>query len=131
MSIEAMKLALEALRPISHNSTDDPRGQADKAIKALEEALKQEQGEPVAWYDDIHQDFSRVQRIGWKPLVFADTTPQERKPLTDDELYEIVRAEGKVLKAHAWEIVQNLQAKLRSKNETNRPVQTKTQGREV
>lgn len=36
---EALKLALAALRPISHNSTNDPRGQADIAITAIEQAL--------------------------------------------------------------------------------------------
>jgi hypothetical protein len=33
--------------------------------------------------------------------------------LTDEELFEIVRSEGKVTKADAWEIVENLQAKLK------------------
>jgi len=32
---DAVAQAIEALRPISHNSTDDPRGQADKAIALL------------------------------------------------------------------------------------------------
>ena len=36
--------------------------------------------------------------------------------LTAEEMYEIVRAEGKVVKADAWDIVQNLQAKLKEKN---------------
>ena len=36
--------------------------------------------------------------------------------LTDDELYEIVRAEGRVTKADAWHIVENLKAKLKEKN---------------
>jgi len=36
--------------------------------------------------------------------------------LTAEEMYEIVRAEGKVVKADAWDIVQNLQAKLKQKN---------------
>lgn len=33
--------------------------------------------------------------------------------LTDDELYETVRAEGRVTKADAWHIVENLKAKLK------------------
>jgi hypothetical protein len=49
MTQEALKLALEALYPISHNTTDDPRGQADKAITAIKEALAQSEQEPVAW----------------------------------------------------------------------------------
>lgn len=32
---QAVEQAIEALRPISQNSTDDPRGQADKAIALL------------------------------------------------------------------------------------------------
>jgi len=36
---EAMKLALDALYPIAHNTTEDPRGQAYKAITALKEQL--------------------------------------------------------------------------------------------
>ena len=39
--IEAMKQALEALYPISHNSTDDYRGQADKAITSLRQAIRE------------------------------------------------------------------------------------------
>jgi hypothetical protein len=117
MSIEAMKQALEALK---EPWKAGPDGVAD-AIIALEKALaKQEQGEPVAWITPDGEGF-RIRfsppvnnvPLGWDALY---TTPQQRKPLTDDELYEIVRAEGKVLKAHAWEIVQNLQAKLKEKN---------------
>ena len=44
---EALRLALEALYPISHNSTDDYRGQADKAITAIKAALETKD-EPVA-----------------------------------------------------------------------------------
>ena len=51
MTQEALKLALEALYPISHNTTDDPRGQADKAITAIKEALTQPEQEVVAWMD--------------------------------------------------------------------------------
>ena len=43
MTQEALKLALEALYPIAHNTTDDPRGQAYKAITAIKEALAQTQ----------------------------------------------------------------------------------------
>ena len=38
---KVLQQALDALYPISHNSTDDPRGQADKAITAIKEALTQ------------------------------------------------------------------------------------------
>ena len=45
--IEAMKQALEELYPIAHNTTDDPRGQAYKAITALEEVLAQPEQDPI------------------------------------------------------------------------------------
>lgn len=32
--------------------------------------------EPVGWFDAQHHDFSRVERIGWKPLF---TAPQQKK----------------------------------------------------
>jgi hypothetical protein len=38
---ESIEKALEELYPISHNSTNDYRGQADKAIAILKEALEQ------------------------------------------------------------------------------------------
>jgi hypothetical protein len=43
------------------------------------------------------------------------TTPPQRPwvGLTDEQLYEIVRSGGKVLKDDAWEIVEKLQAKLK------------------
>jgi hypothetical protein len=50
--IEKLKQALDALYPISHNSTDDYRGRADKAISFLLKAISElESQEPVAWAD--------------------------------------------------------------------------------
>jgi hypothetical protein len=74
MSIEAMKLALEAFKKLG----DFPHAfdECTNAIKALEEALaKQEQGEPdeltIAYMSGLHRgkDFA-----------------QQRKPLTDEEI---------------------------------------------
>jgi hypothetical protein len=48
MTQDELKLALEALYPIAYNTTDDPRGQAYKAITAIKEALAQPEQEPVA-----------------------------------------------------------------------------------
>jgi hypothetical protein len=93
MSIEAMKLALEALKDCRR----DPRLKYehkfhDKVIKALEEALaKQEQGEAVGEIEciDIDED---GQPSAWLKLYdnvelgdLLYTTPQQRKPLTDEQ----------------------------------------------
>ena len=66
--IEAMKQALEALYPISHNSTDDYRGQADKAITSLRQAIREHamyevqrlgqeiEQEPVPTIEELEQE---------------------------------------------------------------------------
>jgi hypothetical protein len=92
MSIEAMKLALEALKSCSatpHWTALQP------TIKSLEEALaKQEQGEPLFWYKPLSNGMYygpiHNAQIGdilrgieeWIPLY---TTPPKRKPLTNEE----------------------------------------------
>jgi hypothetical protein len=48
MNHKDLQTVLDALLPISHNSTDDPRGQADKAISILKAELDKPD-EPVAW----------------------------------------------------------------------------------
>jgi len=68
-----------------------------KAIKALEEALKQEQGEPVATdWEAVHEKLIEV----WHRNISADealdeiqylikSTPQPSKPLTDERIDEM------------------------------------------
>jgi type I restriction-modification system DNA methylase subunit len=85
MSKEAMKLALGVLRP---PYCDAP---LEDVIKALEEALaKQEQGEPVGQL--LEDAFGRGQ-VMWfnkpKDESMLYTTPQQRKPLTEDHIDEI------------------------------------------
>jgi hypothetical protein len=112
-SVEAMKLALEALKTLVERfdyeqftsvcELDD----AKDAIKALEEALvadlsapKQEQGEPVAWMDK--EKFEQLKKnnavlttvTSWGAFdddVPLYTTPQQRKPLTDEQIMGIAR----------------------------------------
>lgn len=87
--LEDRSLALAAaVRYVKNNTPKLVSDEICNALNHIPDAKKMVQGEPVAWYDDIHQDFSRVQRIGWKPLVFGDTTPQQRKPLTDEEIWK-------------------------------------------
>jgi hypothetical protein len=116
MSKEAIKMALEALNKLtdaaegfSVSGVYFNEGVWEKeclntsyaAIKALEEALsKQEQGEPVAW---MRQDGQRVTTASDRhnypdyetrysiPLY---TTPQQRKPLTDEEIEKCYETTG-------------------------------------
>ena len=81
MTQEALKLALEALYPIAHNTTDDPRGQADKAITAIKEALAQPEQEPVAWMDaDGNVSDNNDHKCFPIPLY---TSPPQQEPVID------------------------------------------------
>jgi hypothetical protein len=92
MSKEAMKLALKALGLLVEERSSEAMDDGYKAIKALEEALKQEQGEPVAWMFEfpdkrVAPKFDSAPHGGdWKPLY---TTPQQRKPLRDEMLNQM------------------------------------------
>ena len=93
MTQDELRLVLEALYPIAHNTTDDPRGQAYKAITAIKEVLAQPEQEPVAWLDGPHLvvrsdmrerlnykgpwvDLGRAIPDKWTPLLY--TTPPQR-----------------------------------------------------
>jgi hypothetical protein len=93
---EAMKLALEALETCTPQDTSTghviyawhDEELVNKAIKALEEALaKQEQGEPVAHINQhgvVHEAGYEWWGYG-NELTPLYTTPQQRKPLTDEQ----------------------------------------------
>jgi hypothetical protein len=125
-SVEAMKLALEALKVDAYVYNGE---KSWVAIKALEEALaqsrsdvKQEQsvnvGEPVAVWE--------LQESGWETICDGDwlmtlpmgtrlyTTLQQRTwvGLTDEELLEIMR----VNYARTIPLIAAVEAKLKEKN---------------
>ena len=86
---EALKLALEALKPLVRRAA--PWGEQDwlngcKAITVIKEALAESEQEPVA------HDNCRAERIcrSWCGNFacvshYADTTPPQRKPLTPEQ----------------------------------------------
>ena len=114
MSKEAMKQMVEALEDINSlltTMTGATFTKLEVAVKAgrqaIAEAEKQEQsaehvGEPVAWMmlnssgDEIsitesnlrHHQPAFVQEL-WKDATPLCTTPQQRKPLTDEQIYAI------------------------------------------
>ena len=139
MSIEAMKLALEALQyPLntSHEgfNVDMAELLAHRAIKALEAALaKQEQDEPVAWKlmpknatDAMLKAMDECSTEGYDERLYAghaasvymaawdasDTHPPQRTwvGLTDED--ELDWEEGGNLK----DLVKAIEAKLKEKN---------------
>ena len=85
MTQEALKLALEALYPIAHNTTDDPRGQAYKAITAIKEALAQEQEAVGYWkeqaqglqrdYDLLLADYEKLAKPEQEPVAMLERDP--------------------------------------------------------
>jgi hypothetical protein len=134
MSKEAMKLALEALNKLtdaaegfSVSGVYFNEGVWEKeclntsyaAIKALEEALaKQEQGEPVGFYDARGNDICIEIPIGesadwWQPVY---TTPQQRTwvGLTDIEINDLVHSHDDF--DGLWEFADAVESKLKEKN---------------
>jgi hypothetical protein len=109
---EAMKLALEALE-LMYGCYANPSWVSYKVheaqileqtldtITAIKEALaKQEQGEPVAWYE-YNQDldawflaYTNNPKAKSRPLVFGDTTPPQLKPLTDEQIEQMWERTG-------------------------------------
>jgi hypothetical protein len=97
MTKEVMKLALEALRMPCEFWNKTQFIKVTEAIKALEEALKQDQDEPVAWLVGnnkwVYFDLTRAKfeaQILSNEIQPLYTKPQQRKPLTDEEIWEVV-----------------------------------------
>ena len=124
MSKEAMKLALRSIQELVLDESDDApalqgaRMRKQKAEKALREALAEQpvQQEPVAWWNDTgtHIDLNVSGR--GTPLY---TTPPQRKPLTDDEIWEAYMESPMELDCSTDElyaISRTVEAKLKEKN---------------
>ena len=97
---ETLKLALEALE-IGFMGPNIVK--YNQAITAIKEALaqshsdaKQEQGEPVAWcrYEDGMWVYYETK--AWDDLQPLYTTPQQRKPLTDEQIDDAIWRSHKV-----------------------------------
>ena len=96
MTQEALKLALEALELC--NGAETVEGvviYTDKAITAIKEALAQPEQEPVGQL--LEDAFGRGQ-VMWfnkpKDESMLYTTPPQRKPLTDEEIQNILPDDG-------------------------------------
>ena len=133
MTKEAMKLAIEALNTPRPFDSYPPlwrtyENTINTAIKALEEALKQEQDEPVAYvYGNGDNDpilswsrWDKSGREGWyeTPLY---TTPQTKEwvGLTEDEMFDCLVKFDPVAKrlplGFKW-FAEAIEAKLKDKN---------------
>jgi len=94
MSKETLEQALEAFTIVRFCVPPAQRPTIERAIAATIEALaKQEQCEPVAWelgaevYWGDSPEMSDYVRKEGTPLF---TTPQQRKPLTDEHIWQLV-----------------------------------------
>ena len=93
MTKEALKLALEALE-VANSCVDGyyiPKGKTHLpeiklAITAIKEALAQPELEPVAWMNQLDNNFFSKQRDTFTYSIPLYTTPPQRKPLTDEEI---------------------------------------------
>jgi hypothetical protein len=92
MSIEAMKLALEALEESKEHIAKQRRLEAITALQqAIEQALEQE---PVAWKetDEVECPVCKGKGFPWPKcghITYLERTPPPRQPLTDEEICRI------------------------------------------
>jgi hypothetical protein len=99
---ETIRLALDALEESNtDNDTMEFWDRKIKAIAALKDRLAQPEQEPVAWIERDMQcdDFDPDSVTCEKPTIAADgwewialyTTPPQRKPLTDEQIWKAIR----------------------------------------
>ena len=117
MTQEAIKLALKGMKSFQNRTNGLYEGEFEEEIKALEKALKQEQGEPVGEMVAWPNDFDRVgvDWISYVPEVGTKlyTTPKQRTwvGLTDEESVEIQK-----ISTCYEQAVELTEAKLKDKN---------------
>jgi len=103
---EAMAMALDALYPIAHNTTDDPRGQAYKAIAALKERLTQPEQEPVAHWSDcaVHSEpaYPKSECDCGGIVAVADYTALSDKYVALSDKYVALKAQHKEQEPVGW-----------------------------
>jgi hypothetical protein len=107
---EAMKKAIKAMRSFQEGTNGLYEGEFDEEIKALEEALKQEQGEPVI---DKSAAIRIATTLGWEPK-------RTWVGLTDVEWMNIVNKDqawfGQRPDEVAHEVAKLVEAKIKEKN---------------
>jgi hypothetical protein len=129
MSITAMKQALEALEDIFGKNKVDV-GAINSLRQAIEQAEKQEQGEPVGWIDNKGNMICTKINESCKPLY---TTPQQRTWvwLTDEDEQQAkddarrsfrrhyYSARGQIVMPqdnYEWHLIRAIEYKLKEKN---------------
>ena len=128
MTKEVMKLAIEALNTPRPSDSYPPlwrtyENTINTAIKALEEALKQEQDEPAAYVNDqysrdgYNDEISKLLPVG----TYLYTKPQTKEwvGLTEDEMFDCLVKFDPVAKrlplGFKW-FAEVIEAKLKDKN---------------
>lgn len=117
---EAMKLALETIYALAASNHKTQQMKSD-TIQALEEALKQEQGEPVAFVIDRFQGQNTGSTMAEPQVIWIGqvkigdkiyTTPQQHTwvGLSEEEVLQLIGGmpHGKMIRA--------VEAKLKEKN---------------
>jgi hypothetical protein len=76
---------------------------------------KQEQGEPIGTAGELFTN-AALERLDFRPSTKIYTTPQQRKPLTDEDL-KLLSAEWRIVYG-AWmdDFAKEIEAKLKEKN---------------
>ena len=109
MTKEVMKQALDAL-----NESGLRWPNIVEAIQALEKALKQEQGEPVAWFRKEDEEKIYYATKAWDDCLPLYTTPQTKEwvGLTDEQIVDLVIKHA----GFPTKLAEAIEAKLKDKN---------------
>lgn len=100
--VEAMKLAVRSLKELVPDDSDHApaiqgqRKRQENALKALREALAQPQQEPSGWQKIVECP------ICGDMAIATGIPAAQRKPLTDEELEEIVKRGAENKPFHHW-----------------------------
>ena len=88
MTKEVMKEAIQVLKKLVVGSEYEDAVEAEETIKALEEALKQEQDEPVGKFAKFNDGIWREVTVGSSGVLLY-THPKEWEGLTDEQREDI------------------------------------------
>ena len=121
---QAAQQALEALLSVKNHGWDEDTHTGRALITTLRKALKQQQAEPVAYFDFQELKFSWAKHMKISPVpvsvkvepmkLYSESTKRQWQGLTDEEITELdMEISGRTID----ECVRAIEDKLKAKND--------------